>query len=89
MDDDLKKENPKTLAYVTSLDMILKAQDLARAKGKKPGEDYEEELREVMRANPKKIKSIESKENLGKTLKNYKKPLDLRNKKDADPTDDN
>lgn len=45
-------------AFQLDLDTYFKIVKLAKAKGKKPGDSMEEELIEIMRANPKKIKSI-------------------------------
>lgn len=82
--DNLNKKS-KAVAHQLNLDMYLKVVELAKAKGKKPGDDMSEELQEVMRANPDKITPIHTKEDLKQTFKN-KKILDLRKKDDADPT---
>lgn len=81
MDKDLKNINKKTLAYQTNIDIVLKAMQLAKLKGRKPGESFEPELRELMRANPKEINEIKSKEDLKKMFID-KNILDLREGKD-------
>ena len=81
MKEDLKNISKKTIAYVTSLDMVIKAQELARIKGKQLGESFEPELREIMRANPNEIEAIESTNKIDKILNKSKNILDLRENK--------
>lgn len=69
MDKYLQNESDDTLAYITSLDLYLKAVELAQLKGKKPGDSIESELREVMRANPKNVTEIKNNKDLKNKLK--------------------
>ncbi|MCK9542089.1 MAG: hypothetical protein M0R03_08675 [Novosphingobium sp.] len=48
----MAKEN---YLFNTSMDMYIKIMELARLKGKKPGESIQEEFNEIMRANPDKF----------------------------------
>jgi len=81
MKDNLNKKS-KAVAHQLSLDMLQKVWKLARAKRKQPGDSLEEEIQEVMRANPDKIIPIRTKEDLGKTITKHKRILHIRNKKD-------